>query len=132
MSWNGFVKAVNRATTSVNFLFSIFLFFLFLLSKFLFLLTEQMMQYSGALDKTVDRNFEEQEKKFVQFEQKIEKLHKEAKGYLDSVRSRTMALPLRHFYCYTNICIYIIFFTAKLNFNESNLYRHHISTETHS
>ena len=66
MSWNGFVKAVNRATTTV-------------------------MQSTGAIEKTVDKDFEDEEKRFRNFEAKVEALHKESKGFLDSVRAMTLA-----------------------------------------
>ncbi|KAI9208939.1 uncharacterized protein BJ171DRAFT_487878 [Polychytrium aggregatum] len=66
MSWRGFKKAVNRAATSV-------------------------MQSAGAIEKTVDRDYEEEEKRFKNFEAKIERLHKDSKGYLDSVRAMTLA-----------------------------------------
>ncbi|KAJ3099781.1 hypothetical protein HDU97_002759 [Phlyctochytrium planicorne] len=66
MSWSGFKKAVNRATI-------------------------QVMQSAGAMEKTVDKDFDEEEKRFKTFEMKVDKLHKEAKGYLDSVRAMTLA-----------------------------------------
>ncbi|KAJ3267580.1 hypothetical protein HDU76_011726 [Blyttiomyces sp. JEL0837] len=43
------------------------------------------------MEKTVDRDFDEEEKRYKIFESKVEKLHKEAKGYLDSVRALTVA-----------------------------------------
>lgn len=46
MSWRGFVKGVNRATTSV-------------------------MMSVGSIEKTEDREFEEMEKKFKTFESKV-------------------------------------------------------------
>ncbi|KAJ3039769.1 hypothetical protein HDV00_011896 [Rhizophlyctis rosea] len=49
------------------------------------------MQSAGALEKTVDREFEEEEKRFRNLEAKVDKLHKEAKGYLDAVRAMTLA-----------------------------------------
>ncbi|KAH6569084.1 hypothetical protein BASA60_008341 [Batrachochytrium salamandrivorans] len=66
MSWNGFVKAVNRATTSV-------------------------MQSAGAVEKTIDKEYEAEERRFRNLESKVERLHKEAKGYLDAVRGTTVA-----------------------------------------
>ncbi|KAI8824018.1 uncharacterized protein EV422DRAFT_518625 [Fimicolochytrium jonesii] len=66
MSWHGLKKAVSRATTSV-------------------------MQSTGAIDKTIDREFEEEEKRFKSLENKSENLHREAKGYLDAVRGMTLA-----------------------------------------
>jgi len=78
MSWHGFQKFVSRATT-------------------------QVMQSAGALDKTEDKEFEEQEKRFRNLEAKVDKLHKEAKGYLDAVRAMTLAQQriadtVTHFY----------------------------------
>ncbi|KAJ3217458.1 hypothetical protein HDU67_007928 [Dinochytrium kinnereticum] len=75
---SGFKKAVTRATV-------------------------QVMQSTGAMEKTVDKDYEEEEKRFKAFEAKIDKLHKEAKGYLDSVRAMTlaqkrMAETVDHFY----------------------------------
>lgn len=66
MSWSGFKKAVSRATTTV-------------------------MMSAGAIEKTEDKEFDEQERRFKTFESKVEKLHKEAKGYLDAVRAMTLA-----------------------------------------
>ncbi|KAI9341570.1 hypothetical protein DFJ73DRAFT_645383 [Zopfochytrium polystomum] len=66
MSWSGFKKAVSRATV-------------------------QVMQSVGQMDKTVDKEFDEQEKRYRILESKSEKLHREAKGYLDSVRAMTVA-----------------------------------------
>ncbi|KAJ3190668.1 hypothetical protein HK101_008492 [Irineochytrium annulatum] len=39
------------------------------------------MQSTGAMEKTVDREYEEEEKRYRTFESKVEKLHKESKGY---------------------------------------------------
>ncbi|KAG0306545.1 hypothetical protein BGZ98_002163 [Dissophora globulifera] len=64
MSWSGFKKNLNRATTSV-------------LSK------------TGAVDRTSDREFEEEEKRFKSLEHKVERLHKEANGYAQAVRNMT-------------------------------------------
>jgi hypothetical protein len=66
MSWNGFVKAVSRATTSV-------------------------MQSTGMVEKTVDRAWEEEERRFLAYEERVDKLHKEARAYLDAVRAMTLA-----------------------------------------
>ncbi|KAI9090448.1 BAR domain-containing protein [Phlyctochytrium arcticum] len=63
---HGLKKAVSRATTSV-------------------------MQSTGAIDKTVDRDFEEEERRLKTLENKAENLHREAKGYLDAVRGMTLA-----------------------------------------
>ncbi|KAJ3018381.1 hypothetical protein HKX48_002932 [Thoreauomyces humboldtii] len=66
MSWHGLKKAVSRATTTV-------------------------LQSTGAVDKTIDREFEEEEKRLKSLENKAENLHREAKGYLDAVRGMTLA-----------------------------------------
>ncbi|KAF9139859.1 hypothetical protein BGX30_007391 [Mortierella sp. GBA39] len=64
MSWSGFKKNLNRATTSV-------------LSK------------TGSQDRTSDREFEEEERRFKSLDQKVERLHKEAVGYSQSVKNMT-------------------------------------------
>ncbi|KAI8611584.1 hypothetical protein BC830DRAFT_1068148 [Chytriomyces sp. MP71] len=74
----GFTKAVNRAATGV-------------------------MQSIGTMEKTIDKEYEEEEKRFKVFEAKVEKIHREAKGYLDAVRAMTvaqqrMAETVDHFY----------------------------------
>ncbi|KAI9142363.1 BAR adaptor protein Hob3 [Paraphysoderma sedebokerense] len=78
MSWKGFQKAVNRAGTTI-------------------------LQSTGVVEKTVDKDFEEQERRFKSLETKVEKLHKEAKGYLDAFRAMSlaqarMAVTIDHFY----------------------------------
>ncbi|KAF9974536.1 hypothetical protein BGZ65_008677, partial [Modicella reniformis] len=64
MSWSGFKRNLNRATSNV-------------LSK------------TGNMDRTTDREFEEEEKRFKNLEQKLEKLHREANGYAQAVRNMT-------------------------------------------
>ncbi|KAF9333519.1 Bridging integrator 3 [Podila minutissima] len=64
MSWSGFKKNLNRATTSV-------------------------MSKTGNMDRTTDREFEEEEKRFKNLQSKAEKLHKEANGYAAAVRNMT-------------------------------------------
>lgn len=66
MSLKGFSKAVDRAITSV-------------------------LQSTGSVEKTVDKEYEAEEVKLKNLETKLERLHKEAKGYLDAVRSTTLA-----------------------------------------
>ncbi|ODV90405.1 hypothetical protein CANCADRAFT_106303 [Tortispora caseinolytica NRRL Y-17796] len=66
MSWTGFKKAVNRAGTSV-------------------------MMKTGHVEKTVDREYEIEERRFRTMEAAVEKMQKEAKGYLDSLRAMTIA-----------------------------------------
>jgi len=67
MSWTGFKKAVSRATTTV------------LLS-------------TGAIEKTTDPAFDSAERRFTTFSQKVDRLYKESKSYLDAVRSLTLSL----------------------------------------
>ncbi|KAG0042248.1 hypothetical protein BGZ83_000728 [Gryganskiella cystojenkinii] len=64
MSWAGFKKNLNRATTSV-------------LSK------------TGNMDRTTDRDFEDEEKRAKQLEGRAEKLHKEANSYAKALREMT-------------------------------------------
>jgi amphiphysin len=66
MSWKGFTKVVDRASTT-------------------------LMQKAGAVEKTIDKEYEDEERRFRNLEQKVLKLQKEAKGYLDSVRAMTIA-----------------------------------------
>ncbi|KAJ3411443.1 hypothetical protein HDV05_002178 [Chytridiales sp. JEL 0842] len=66
MSWHGFKKVINRATV-------------------------QVMQSMGSMEKTVDKTYEEEERRYKAFETKVEKLHRESKGFLDSLRSMTLA-----------------------------------------
>lgn len=66
MSWGGFKKAVNRAST-------------------------QVMLKSGHVEQTVDREFENEERRFRTLEQSSEKLQKSARGYLDALRAMTSA-----------------------------------------
>uniref|UniRef100_A0A060TBV2 ARAD1D34892p n=1 Tax=Blastobotrys adeninivorans TaxID=409370 RepID=A0A060TBV2_BLAAD len=64
MSWNGFKKAVSRAGTSV-------------------------MMKTGHVEKTVDKNYEIEERRYRTMESACNRLQKEAKGYLDSLRAMT-------------------------------------------
>ncbi|KAJ9050084.1 BAR adaptor protein Hob3 [Entomophthora muscae] len=64
MSWSGFKKSMNRAGTS-------------------------LMQKTGQVEKTIDKQFEEEERRFRRFESNLEKLHMESRGYLDSVIALT-------------------------------------------
>ncbi|RKO96362.1 hypothetical protein CXG81DRAFT_26513 [Caulochytrium protostelioides] len=66
MSWNGFKKAVSRATTTV-------------------------MQSTGQVDKTVDPQFDAESARFHKLEQQTEQLYTESRGYLDAVRAMTLA-----------------------------------------
>jgi len=58
---SGFKKAVNRAGTSV-------------------------MMKTGHVEKTIDRDYEIEERRFRTMESAANRLQKEAKGYLDSLR----------------------------------------------
>ncbi|CAG8518561.1 15253_t:CDS:2 [Acaulospora morrowiae] len=62
MSWSGFKKKIDRTGTKIS-------------------------QKIGTIEKTVDKNFEEEERRFKSLESKSEKLHKEAKGYITSLRA---------------------------------------------
>ncbi|CAG8589826.1 26421_t:CDS:10, partial [Dentiscutata erythropus] len=78
MSWAGFKKKLDRTGT-------------------------KLLQTVGSIEKTVDKEFEEEERRFKSLESKCEKLHKEAKGYLDSLRAITSAQTrisetIEHFY----------------------------------
>ncbi|KAJ3557600.1 hypothetical protein NPX13_g9892 [Xylaria arbuscula] len=61
MSWAGFKKNVNRATT-------------------------QVMMKTGHVEKTNDRDYEVEERRFRTMEAAALRLQKEARGYLDSLR----------------------------------------------
>ncbi|KAK6362074.1 BAR adaptor protein Hob3 [Orbilia blumenaviensis] len=64
MSWAGFKKTVNRATT-------------------------QVMMKAGQIERTNDREYEVEERRFRVMEAAANNLQKEAKGYLDSLRAMT-------------------------------------------
>ncbi|KAF2861872.1 BAR-domain-containing protein [Piedraia hortae CBS 480.64] len=64
MSWTGFKKVTQRATTTV-------------------------MMKAGQVEKTNDRDYEVEERRFRVLEAASLKLQKEAKGYLDSLRAMT-------------------------------------------
>ena len=61
MSWAGFKKNVNRATT-------------------------QVMMKTGHVERTNDRDFETELRRYRTMGTAANKLQKEAKGYLDSLR----------------------------------------------
>jgi amphiphysin len=67
MSWKGFVKGIDRNITSI-------------------------LQSTGSVEKTIDKEYEGEELKLKNLETKLETLHKEAKGYLDAVRATTLVL----------------------------------------
>ena len=64
MSWSGFKKNVGRATT-------------------------QVMMKTGHVEKTSDREYETEERRYRTLESASLRLQKEAKGYLDSLRAMT-------------------------------------------
>ncbi|KAK4548427.1 hypothetical protein LTR36_009337 [Oleoguttula mirabilis] len=64
MSWSGFKKNVGRATT-------------------------QVMMKTGHVEKTSDRSYEVEERRYRTLESASLRLQKEAKGYLDSLRAMT-------------------------------------------
>lgn len=64
MSWSGFKKSVNRAGTT-------------------------LLQKTGQIERTVDREFTEEEARFKTFEKECQALQKEGKTYWDSMRAMT-------------------------------------------
>ncbi|KAG9050242.1 hypothetical protein FS837_006914 [Tulasnella sp. UAMH 9824] len=66
MSWSGFKKAVDRAGTT-------------------------LMQKTGQIERTVDREFADEESRYKQFEKETVALQKESKAYLEAMRSMTAA-----------------------------------------
>lgn len=66
MPWDGLKKAVNRAGT-------------------------QVLLKTGQLEKTVDREFDTEERRFRNLESAAVKLQNEARGYLDSLRAMNSA-----------------------------------------
>jgi amphiphysin len=66
MSWAGLVKTVNRAGTTLR-------------------------QKTGQIDRTIDRELEEEETKYKVFEKETIALQKDAKAYIDAMRAMTAA-----------------------------------------
>ncbi|KAH8814562.1 hypothetical protein DL96DRAFT_1624142 [Flagelloscypha sp. PMI_526] len=66
MSWAGFKKSVNRAGTT-------------------------LMQKTGQIERTVDREFADEEAKYRTFEKECGALQKESKHYWDALRGMTAA-----------------------------------------
>jgi len=64
MSWSGFKKSMNRAGTT-------------------------LLQKTGQIERTVDRDFADEEAKYKTFEKECQALQKDAKGYLDAMRAMT-------------------------------------------
>jgi len=66
MSWSGFKKSVNRAGTT-------------------------LLQKTGQIERTVDREFTEEEAKYRTFEKECQALQKDSKAYWDAMRAMTAA-----------------------------------------
>ncbi|WVQ69828.1 hypothetical protein V866_008081 [Kwoniella sp. B9012] len=66
MSWGGFKKAASRAGTT-------------------------LMQKTGQVERTIDREFAEEEGRYKTMEKETNNLQKEAKVYLDSIRAMASA-----------------------------------------
>ncbi|KAI0789153.1 hypothetical protein C8Q75DRAFT_766684 [Abortiporus biennis] len=66
MSWAGFKKSMNRAGTT-------------------------LLQKTGQIERTVDREFADEEAKYKQFEKECQALQKDSKSYLDAMRAMTAA-----------------------------------------
>ncbi|KAE9396037.1 BAR-domain-containing protein [Gymnopus androsaceus JB14] len=66
MSWSGFKKSVNRAGTT-------------------------LLQKTGQIERTVDREFADEEAKYRTFEKECQALQKDSKAYWDAMRAMTAA-----------------------------------------
>ncbi|KAI6033211.1 hypothetical protein F5J12DRAFT_799483 [Pisolithus orientalis] len=66
MSWTGFKKSLNRAGTTV-------------------------LQKTGQIERTVDREFADEESKYRAFEKECQALQKDSKSYNDAMRAMTAA-----------------------------------------
>ncbi|KAF7427989.1 hypothetical protein PC9H_007207 [Pleurotus ostreatus] len=66
MSWSGFKKSVNRAGTT-------------------------LLQKTGQIERTVDREFADEEAKYKVFEKECQALQKDGKAYWDSLRAMSAA-----------------------------------------
>ncbi|KAI0780140.1 BAR-domain-containing protein [Fomes fomentarius] len=64
MSWTGFKKGISRAGTS-------------------------LMQKTGQIERTVDREFADEEAKYKTYEKECQVLQKAAKGYADAMKAMT-------------------------------------------
>ncbi|KAH9929508.1 BAR-domain-containing protein [Epithele typhae] len=64
MSWTGFKKGISRAGTTI-------------------------MQKTGQIERTVDREFVDEETKYKTFEKECQTLQKAAKGYSDAMKAMT-------------------------------------------
>ncbi|GJJ06365.1 hypothetical protein Clacol_000556 [Clathrus columnatus] len=66
MSWSGFKKTLNRGTTT-------------------------LMQKTGQVERTIDREFADEEAKYKIFEKETNSLQKDSKTYIDSLRAMAAA-----------------------------------------
>ncbi|KAF7352712.1 hypothetical protein MVEN_01237300 [Mycena venus] len=66
MSWNGIKKSFNRAGTT-------------------------LLQKTGQIERTIDREFTDEEAKFKTFEKECQALQKDSKSYWDAMRAMTAA-----------------------------------------
>ncbi|KAJ3819668.1 hypothetical protein F5880DRAFT_1675801 [Lentinula raphanica] len=66
MSWSGFKKSVNRAGTT-------------------------LLQKTGQIERTVDREFADEEAKYRTFEKECQALQKDSKAYWDAMKAMTAA-----------------------------------------
>jgi len=66
MSWSGFKKSVNRAGTT-------------------------LLQKTGQIERTVDREYADEEAKFRTFEKECQALQKDSKAYLDAMKAMSAA-----------------------------------------
>ncbi|KAM5440242.1 BAR adaptor protein Hob3 [Microsporum canis] len=85
MSWAGFKKNVNRATTQVMMKTGM----LARLMSGLTSLPDKADIQTGHVEKTNDRDYEIEERRYRTMESAANRLQKEAKGYLDSLRAMT-------------------------------------------
>ncbi|KAI0093049.1 BAR-domain-containing protein [Irpex rosettiformis] len=66
MSWAGFKKTINRANTT-------------------------LLQKTGQIERTIDREFADEEVKYKNYEKECQALQKDSKGYMDAMRAMTAA-----------------------------------------
>ncbi|KAF8497660.1 BAR-domain-containing protein [Gautieria morchelliformis] len=66
MSWSGFKKSVSRSTTT-------------------------LMQKTGQVERTIDREFADEEAKYREFEKEANQLQKDSKGFIDALRAMAAA-----------------------------------------
>ncbi|EKM54406.1 uncharacterized protein PHACADRAFT_258233 [Phanerochaete carnosa HHB-10118-sp] len=66
MSWSGFKKSMNRAGTT-------------------------LLQKTGQIERTIDREFTDEEVKYKTYEKECQALHKDSKAFIDAMRAMTSA-----------------------------------------